>query len=64
MAYMLSPEAQKFLTQKFYEYPLVQGIPVSQQQIPLNQLQPPQLDLSQLSDLKGTLALIQEAGLL
>lgn len=64
VAYMLSPEAQKFLTQKFYEYPLVQGIPVSQQQIPLNQLQPPQLDLSQLSDLKGTLALIQEAGLL
>lgn len=64
VAYMLSPEAQKFLTQKFYEYPLVQGIPVSQQQIPLNQLQPPQLDLSQLSDLKGTLALIQQAGLL
>lgn len=38
VAYMLSPEAQKFLTQKFYEYPLVQGIPVSQQQILLNQL--------------------------
>jgi iron(III) transport system substrate-binding protein len=61
---MLAPETQKFLTQEFYEYPLVQGIPVSQKQIPLKQLQPPQIDLSKLSDLKGTLALLQEAGLL
>lgn len=64
VAYMLSPDVQKFLTQKFYEYPLVKGIPVSQKQIPLNQLQSPQLDLSKLSDIKGTLSLIQEAGLL
>jgi iron(III) transport system substrate-binding protein len=64
VAYLLSAEAQKFLTEQFYEYPLVRGIPVSQNQLPLSKLKHPQLDLVQLSDLKGTLALIQEAGLL
>ncbi len=64
VAYMLTPEVQKYLTQKFYEYPLVNGIPVSQKQLPLKQLQSPNLDLSKLNDLKGTLSLIQQAGLL
>ncbi|MEC4886963.1 MAG: iron ABC transporter substrate-binding protein [Scytonema sp. PMC 1070.18] len=62
--YMLRPEVQKFLTEQFYEYPLVTGIPVSQKQIPLEKLQAPNLDLNKLSDLKGTLTLLQEAGLL
>lgn len=64
VAYMLSPKAQKYLTQEFYEYPLVRNVPVSQKQIPLEQLQVPQIDLSKLSDLKGTLLLLQEAGVL
>jgi iron(III) transport system substrate-binding protein len=64
VAYMLEPEAQKYLTEKFYEYPLVQDIPVAQNQVPLNKLQSPKLDLSKLADLKGTLSLIKEAGLL
>ena len=64
VAYMLSPKAQNYLTQEFYEYPLVQGILASQKQIPLNDLIVPKMDLSKLSDLKGTLSLLQEAGLL
>ena len=64
VAYMLKPEAQKYLTQEFYEYPLVQGIPVSQKQIPIEQLMVPKIDLSNLSDMKGTLSLLQEANLL
>ncbi|MUG99161.1 extracellular solute-binding protein [Scytonema sp. UIC 10036] len=64
VAYMLSPEVQKYLTQEFYEYPLMKSIPVSNNQIPLKELQPPQIDLSKLSDLKGTLSLLQEAGVL
>ncbi|KAB8315813.1 iron ABC transporter substrate-binding protein [Tolypothrix campylonemoides VB511288] len=64
VAYMLSPEVQNYLTQEFYEYPLVKGISVSQKQTPLNQLQSPQFDLSKLSDLKGTLSLLQQAGVL
>lgn len=64
VAYMLSPKTQNYLTQEFYEYPLVQGILASQKQIPLDQLIVPKMDLSKLSDLKGTLSLLQEAGLL
>jgi iron(III) transport system substrate-binding protein len=64
VAYMLGSEAQRYLTEKFYEYPLVKGIPVSQNQVPLNKLQSPKLDLSKLADLKGTLSLIKEADLL
>lgn len=64
VAYMLSPDAQRYLTQEFYEYPLAQGISVSQKQISLEQLQPPEIDLSELADLKGTLSLLQEAGVL
>ncbi|OLP16399.1 iron ABC transporter substrate-binding protein [Leptolyngbya sp. 'hensonii'] len=64
VAYMLKPEIQQFITQQFYEYPLVKGIPVAQQQLPLDQLKAPKLDLKKLDDLKGTQKLIQEAGLL
>jgi len=61
---MLRPEL-KVHHPEFYEYPLVQGIAVSQKQIPLEQLKIPKIDLSKLSDLKGTLStLLQEAGLL
>lgn len=64
VAYMLSPDVQKYLTQEFYEYPLVQSIPVSQKQISLEQLNPPQIDLSKLADVKETLSLLQEADVL
>lgn len=64
VAYMLKPETQKFITENFYEYPLVTGIAVGQKQLPLKQLQPPNVDLSKLSDLKGTISLIQQADLL
>jgi iron(III) transport system substrate-binding protein len=64
VAYMLTPEAQEFLTNEFHEYPLVQGIPVAHGQVPLGFIWSPKIDLSQLSDLKGTIALIQQAGLM
>lgn len=64
VAYMLKPDVQTFITQQFYEYPLIKGIPVAQSQLPLEQLQTPKLDLSKLDDLARTQKLIQEAGLL
>lgn len=63
VAYMLKPEVQTFITQQFYEYPLVKGIPPAQEQLPLEKLQTPKLDLSKLDDLAGTQKLIQAAGL-
>lgn len=64
VAYMLSPEVQKYFTQEFYEYPLVQGISASQEQVSLKQLNPPQIDLNKLADVKETLSLLQKADVL
>lgn len=64
VAYMLSTPAQTYFVKETNEYPLVKGIQASQKQIPLNQLNPPKIDLSNLSDLQGTINLLQEAGVL
>ncbi len=64
LAYMLAPKAQTYFAQETNEYPLVKGIQASQKQIPLSQLNPPKIDLSNLSDLQGTIALLQQAGVL
>lgn len=64
VAYMLRPESQRYFAQQTNEYPLVSSVPASQKQTPLSQLNPPQLNLSNLADLKGTVALMQKAGVL
>lgn len=64
VAYMLSNPAQTYFAKETNEYPLVKGVQPSQKQIPLKQLQPPKINLSNLSDLQGTVSLLQEAGLL
>jgi iron(III) transport system substrate-binding protein len=62
--YMLSEEAQLYYTTETYEYPLVSGINVIGPQKPLSEITTPELDLSDLNDLKGTLDLLQEVGAL
>lgn len=64
VAYLLSPAAQTYFAKETNEYPLAQGIPTPQKQTPLSQLKTPKIDLSKLSDLKGTVSLLQAAGLL
>jgi iron(III) transport system substrate-binding protein len=60
--YLLKAESQNYFAEQTNEYPLVRGSKAPAGQIPLNQLTPPKLDLSQLSDLQGTLKLMQQAG--
>lgn len=64
VAYLLTPEAQKYFVQETNEYPLVSNVSASQKQIPLTELETPEIDLSKLSDLEGTVSLLQEAGVL
>ena len=64
VAYLLRKEAQTYFAQETKEYPLVGSIEASEKQIPLSQLKPPKIDLSNLSDLEGTLSLLQQAGVL
>ncbi|MFN3337483.1 MAG: iron ABC transporter substrate-binding protein, partial [Thermomicrobium sp.] len=62
--YLLSEPAQRYFSEQTFEYPLLEGVPAHPDLPPLDQLNPPAIDLSDLDDLRGTLALLQEVGLL
>jgi len=62
--YLLTTESQNYFAEQTTEYPLVRGAKAPAGQIPLSRLTPPRLDLNQLSDLEGTLRVLQQAGVL
>jgi iron(III) transport system substrate-binding protein len=62
--YLLSPEGQEYFAENTYEYPLVDGVAGPEGVPPLADLQHPDIDLSDLSDLQGTLELLNEVGVL
>lgn len=64
VAFLLSEDAQRHFADEVNEYPLASGIPVAEGLVPLEQLETPDLDLSDLADLEGTLELLQETGAL
>ncbi len=62
--YLLSDAVQTRFTEEIYEYPLVSGIATNETLVPLAEIQTPELDLSSLDDLEGTLELLTEVGAL
>lgn len=62
--FLLTEEAQTYFAEETHEYPLVEGVPVDPDLVPLSELDPPQIDLGDLDDLQGTLRLLQEVGAL
>lgn len=62
--YLLSPEAQQFFADETYEYPMVDGVETEESLVPLAEIESPDVDLSNLDDLQGTLELLQETGVL
>ena len=62
--YLLSDGAQRYFAEQTYEYPMVQRIPTDPRILPLSQIQAPNIDLTNLDDLNGTLKLMQELGIL
>lgn len=62
--FLLSDEAQRQFATQTHEYPLVDGVPVGEGLVPIEQIEPPALDLSDLDDLEGTLRLLREVGAL
>lgn len=62
--FMLQQEAQEYFASETFEYPLVQGVDPAAEVPPLDELETPDIDLSNLEDLEGTLALLQEVGLI
>jgi iron(III) transport system substrate-binding protein len=61
--YLLGESAQTFFAEVTKEYPLVAGIPLAEGLPPLDSLQSPDIDLSDLDTLEETLQMIEEAGL-
>jgi len=64
ISYMLGEDAQTYFATTTYEYPLLTGMQVLGPQKSLSEIETPNIDLSNLDDLKGTLELLQEVGVL
>ncbi len=62
--FLLTPESQTYFAEQTHEYPLIDGVEANPQLPPLAEIESPDIDLSDLADLEGTLRLIQEAGVL
>lgn len=63
--YLLSEEAQRYFADETYEYPVAgKNVPINPLLVPLSEIETPDLDLSDLEDLEGTLQLLQEVGAL
>lgn len=62
--FLLSPRAQAYFAEETFEYPLVEGVAADPSLRPLADLEPPAIDLSDLDDLRGTLDLLEDVGVL
>jgi iron(III) transport system substrate-binding protein len=62
--YLLSPTAQEYFATETFEYPLAEGVEASEGLVPLGEIGQPDIDLGDLADLRGTLDLLAEVGLL
>lgn len=62
--YLLSVEGQTYFATETFEYPLIEGVDDPVGVPPLEELQGPPLDLTDLDSLEATQALLTEAGLL
>jgi iron(III) transport system substrate-binding protein len=64
LEFLLSEEAQRYFNEETHEYPLIEGISVDPELQPLSEIDPPDVDLSDLTDLEGSLELMRETGIL
>ncbi len=64
MRFMLSTVAQQYFAGQTFEYPLVEGVKTHRLLPPIDTLNGPDIDLSTLSDLAETDALLRETGVI
>jgi iron(III) transport system substrate-binding protein len=62
--FLLEEEAQTYFAQETGEYPVAAGVAADPCLPPLTSLHPPDIDLSDLSDARGTVELLTDLGLL
>jgi iron(III) transport system substrate-binding protein len=64
VSFLLSPPAQRHFAERNFEYPLLPGVAAPPGLTPLDQIESPDIDLSQLDKLEGSLNMLREVGLL
>jgi iron(III) transport system substrate-binding protein len=62
--FLLTAESQSYFATETNEYPLVDGVEANEALPSLAEIGSPDIDLSDLADLEGTLRIMQEAGVL
>ncbi|MGJ3241855.1 MAG: ABC transporter substrate-binding protein [Opitutales bacterium] len=62
--HLLTRETQQYLAREAYEIPLVTGISAPEGLAAIRDIQPPKVDLEKLADLRTTLRLLRETGVL
>jgi len=64
LEYLLSDSAQEYFAAETYEYPLVESVEPSVDLPALADIEAPEIDLSDLDDLQGTVEMIEDSGAL
>ncbi len=62
--FLLSEEAQRYFADETKEYPLAAGVKPEPGLVPLDEIEQPDVDLSDLADLQGTVELLERTGVL
>jgi iron(III) transport system substrate-binding protein len=62
--HLLTAEAQEFFATRAYAYPMIEGVQPVGDLPTIDELNPPSIDLTELSDLEPTLELMREVGVL
>lgn len=61
--FMLSPVAQQYFAGQTFEYPVIKGVKTNRLLTPLADIKSPVISMEDLVDLKGTLNLLREVGI-
>jgi iron(III) transport system substrate-binding protein len=62
--YLLSDDAQEYFATETFEYPLIDGVAAPEGLVPLSEIGHPDIALGDLADLRGSLDLLSEVGLI
>jgi iron(III) transport system substrate-binding protein len=62
--FLLSPVSQQYFATQTFEYPVIsEGVITNRLLTPLDDINSPQISMEDLSDVKGTLNLLRETGI-
>lgn len=64
LEFLLSRVSQQYFASQTFEYPVVEGVATHRELLPLAKIEAPNLDMTKLADLEGTLKMLRETGVL